>query len=81
MSVRRANQTNPLEAKCCERPDQLKVTRNCDHHVLEKIQTLTALNTRRKTHTGERKLTNKFTINEKWLALQGKKPRCFLKSV
>ena len=39
------------------------------------------LNTRRKTHTEERKLTNKLTINEKWLALQGKKPRCFLKSV
>ena len=58
-----------------------EVTRNCDHHVFKKIQTLTVLNTRRKTHTGERKLTNKFTINEKWLALQGKKPRCFLKSV
>ena len=25
MSVRRANQTNPLEAKRCERPDQLEI--------------------------------------------------------
>ena len=37
------------------------------------------LNMRRKTHIGERKLINKFTINEKWLTLQGKKTTLLLK--